>query len=132
MARAPSWPGHAARGLFVLHAREEDVQEFGPSWICAATHTGWHRRGAPQELKTCGLPRRCFPCLHPQPLASCSAKPHRGGFLIRRADFGSVYTDAVTPIRFMTPEEITNASGGEDYKPVIWLLGAGSVVGFPF
>lgn len=50
MASAPSRPGHAARGLFVLGAREEDVQKLGPSWICAATHT--------DSLKTRGLPRK--------------------------------------------------------------------------
>lgn len=124
MASAPSWPGHTARGLFVLDAREEDVQKLGPSWICAATHTG--------SLKTHGLPRRSFPCLHPQPPASCSAKPHQGGFLIRRADLGSVYTGTVTPIGFIAPYKITNVSGREGYKAVIWLLGAGSVLGFPF
>lgn len=95
MASAPSWPGHAARGLFVLGAREEDVQKLGPSWICAATHT--------DSLKTRGLPRRSFPCLHP-------AKPHRGGFLIQRADLGSVYTGTVTPIGFIAPYEITNVA----------------------
>lgn len=123
MASAPSWPGHAARGLFVLGAREEDVQKLGPSWICAATHT--------DSLKTRGLPRRSFPCLHPQPLASCSAKPHRGVFNPMYGFGFGLHRHRYSDWLYYTLRDYKRGCR-EGYKAVIGLLGAGSVLGFPF